>query len=89
MDVSELYKYAYIKKPLNEIYSDPSLVPEEFLLEWVKDTFDYQRPHSKEELNEFFKLTPEQVLTWLEEAVVFAWEAKREWLKKISSPKER
>jgi hypothetical protein len=82
MDVKELYKYAYLKRPLNEIYSDPSSVPEEFLMEWFKDNYDYQRRHSDEELKEFLELTPEQIMTWLEEAAIFAWEAKRAWLKR-------
>lgn len=77
MDISDLYRYAYIKRPLNEIYADLSLVPEEFLMDWLKDTYDYQRLHSDEELKEFFTLTPEQILTWLEEAAIFVWEAKR------------
>ena len=53
-------------------------VPEE----WVTDSYDYQRLHSDEELKEFLKLTPEQILTWLEEEVVFVWEAKRQWMEK-------
>ena len=86
MDLRELYNYAYLKTPLNEVYSDPSLVPEEFLLEWLKDTFDYQRLHSDEELEEFLTLTPIQILTWLEEAAVFVWEAKRAQFKKSHRP---
>jgi hypothetical protein len=90
MEIGELYTYAYLKKPLNEIYSDPSSVPEEFLMEWFKDKYDYQwfkdkydyqRLHSDEELLEFLELTPEQIMTWLKDAAIFAWEAKREWLK--------
>ena len=77
MDIRELYKYAYIKRPLNEVYPDPSLVPEEFFMDWLKDAYDYQRLHSDEELKEFLTLTPEQVLNWLEEAVIFMWEAKK------------
>lgn len=73
----ELYKYAYVKGPLNEIYPDSSSVPEEFLMDWLKDAYDYQRLHSDEELMEFLRLTPEQILTWLEEAAIFMWEAKR------------
>jgi hypothetical protein len=79
MDIRELYNYAYIKRPLNEIYPDSSLVPENFLMDWLKDTYDYQRLHSDEELKEYFTLTPEQILTWLEEAVIFVWEAKRQY----------
>ncbi len=78
MDMRELYRYAYIKRPLNEIYPDLSSVPEEFLMDWLKDTYDYQRLHSDEELKEFFALTPEQILTWLQEATMFVWEAKRQ-----------
>jgi hypothetical protein len=81
VNVRELYKYAYIKGPLNEIYPDVSLVPDEFLMDWLKDTHDYQRLHSDEELKEFLKLTPEQILTWLEEAAIFVWEAKRQQYK--------
>jgi hypothetical protein len=82
MDIKELYKYAYVKRPLNEIYSDPSSVPEEFLMEWFKDNYDYQRLHSDEKLKEFLELTPEQIMTWLEQAAIFVWEAKREWLRR-------
>ena len=82
MEVGELYTYAYLKRPLTEIYSDLSSVPEEFLMEWFKDKYDYQRLHSDEELLEFLELTPEQIMTWLEEAAIFAWEAKREWLRR-------
>jgi hypothetical protein len=77
MDIRELYRYAYVKRPLNEIYPDPSSVPEGFLMEWLKDTYDYQRLHSDEELRKFLTLTPEQILTWLEEAASFVWEAKK------------
>jgi len=84
MDLRELYSFAYLKEPLNDLYSDPSSVPEEFLMEWFKDAFDYQRLHSDEELLESLKLTPEQILTWLEEAAAFAWEAKKAWLKRFN-----
>ena len=46
MTIDQLYKYAYIKKPLDEVYPDISLVPDEFIIEWLKDTFDYERIHS-------------------------------------------
>jgi hypothetical protein len=87
VDVKELYTYAYLKRPLNEIYSDPSSVPEEFLMEWFKDNYDYQRLHSDEEIKEFLELTPEQIMTWLEEAAIFVWEAKKEWLKRFPGSK--
>lgn len=77
MDIKELYQYAYIKRPLNEIYHDPSSVRQEFIIDWLKDSYDYQRLHSDEELKEFLTLTPEQILRWLEEAMIFIWEAKK------------
>lgn len=78
MDIKELYKYAYLKRPLNEIYKDSSSVPQEFIMDWYKDSYDYQRLHTDEELKEFLKLTPEQILEWLEEAMIFVWEAKKQ-----------
>ncbi len=77
MKLKDLYNYAYIKKPLNEVYRDASEVPEEFYIEWLKDSHDYVRTHSEEEIKEFLSLTPEQIMDWLSEAVVFVWEAKR------------
>lgn len=77
MKIEEIYKYAYIKRPLNEVYSDESMVPPEFYVEWLKDTHDYVRTHSEEEIKEFMSLTPEQIMNWLSEAVMFVWEAKR------------
>ena len=48
MDKEELYKFAYIKKPLNEIYKDSSSVPQEFLrltpeqiFEWLEDAMTF------------------------------------------------
>jgi hypothetical protein len=78
MDIEELYKYAYIKRPLNHIYPELSSVPQEFIMEWFKDTYDYQRIHSDEELKEFLLLTPAQIMKWLEEAIVFTWEIKKQ-----------
>ena len=77
METKELYKYAYLKRPLNEIFQKPSAAPFEFLLEWFKDTFDYQRIHSEEEVKDFIKLKPEEILNWLEDAVRLTWEAKK------------
>jgi hypothetical protein len=82
MDLNDVYKYAYIKKPLNEHFQSPADVPFEFLLEWFKDTFDYQRIHSEEEMREFIKLNPEDILRWLEDAVRLTWESKKEYLDK-------
>jgi hypothetical protein len=53
------------------------------LLEWYKDTFDYQRIHSDEEIKEFISIKPEDILEWLEGATRLTWEAK-----KIMWPKE-
>ena len=77
MNLKELCKYAYIKKPLNEIFQRPSEVPFEFLLEWFKDTFDYQRIHSEVEIKDFISLKPEDILDWLEEAARLTLEAKK------------
>ena len=77
MDLEELYKYAYVKKPLNQIYPSPSDVPAEFLLEWFKDTFDYQRTYSDEEVPEFMSFEPEDILEWLEETLQLTWESKK------------
>ena len=48
LDKEELYKFAYIKKPLNEIYKDSSSVPQEFLrltpeqiFEWLEDAMTF------------------------------------------------
>lgn len=77
MDLEGLYKYAYVKRPLTEIYQTPSQVPFEFLMEWFKDAFDYQRIHSDEEIEEMVSLKPESVLEWLEEAMRLCWEGKK------------
>jgi hypothetical protein len=85
MNIKELYKYAYLKKPLNEIFQKPSEVPFEFLMEWFKDTFDYQRIHSEEEIKDFISLKPEDILGWLEEAARLTWDVKRSvWLSDLS-----
>jgi hypothetical protein len=77
MDTRDLYRFAYIKRQLTEVFSERSSVPEEYLLDWLKDSYDYQRLHSDEELQRFLALTPEQILTWLEEGAEFVWEVQR------------
>jgi hypothetical protein len=77
MELDEVYKYAYVKKPLHEQFSDPSQVSPDFLMEWFKDAFDYQRIHDDEEIEEFLSLKPEEIFIWLEEAARFCWEAKK------------
>ncbi len=77
MEIEEFYKYGYLKKSLNEQFQSPAEVPFEFLLEWFKDTFDYQRIHSDEEMKDFIGLKPEDILNWLEDAVRLTWEAKK------------
>jgi len=76
MNLSELIKYAWVKKWITEIYSKESDVPDELLLEWLKNKYDYVRIHSDEELMKFMALSPEDILNWLEEAVEFVWEAR-------------
>ena len=77
MDVKDFYAFAYIKGPLDKIFDRRSLVPEAYLMDWLKDTYDYMRLHSEEELKTSLSLTPEQILDWLEEAAEFVWEAKK------------
>jgi hypothetical protein len=77
---ADYLQYAYRKRPLHEIYPDLADVPEEFILEWFKDRYDYPRFHSHEELKDMMGLPPEAVLQWLEEAVAFVWAVKhKEW----------
>ncbi|MBI4666791.1 MAG: hypothetical protein HY751_10330 [Nitrospinae bacterium] len=76
MTLDELWKYAYVKRPLTEIYSSVDDVPFEFKMEWLKDAYDYKRTYSDEEIASRPNLTPEQVLDWLEEVVPLIWEAK-------------
>lgn len=77
MELEELYKFGYIKTTLDKVYDHRSSVPGEYLMDWLKDTHDYQRSHSEEELRASLSLAPEQVLDWLEEAAEFVWEAKK------------
>ena len=50
-------------------------------MDWYKDSYDYQRIHSDEELKESLRLTPEQILEWLEGVMVFVWETKKNTLR--------
>lgn len=77
MNIEELYRYAYVKRPLQEVYPNISDVPPEFLLEWFKDAFDRQRAHSEEEIIGGGSATPAAILDWLEEAAALTWEAKK------------
>ena len=77
MELDELYAYAYVKKPLHEHFDEPSQVPSDFLMEWFKDAFDYQRIHNDEEIEEFLSLQPEDIFIWLEEAARLCWEMKK------------
>lgn len=74
--MGEVWRHAYIKRPLTEVYDTVDDVPDEFKIEWLKDANDYIRTHSDEELTAMRGFTPEQVLNWLEEAVPFVWEAQ-------------
>ena len=77
MDAEELYRYAYRKRPLPEVYPDPAEVPPEFLLEWFKDAFDHERVHAEDELMDGLSATPAAILEWLEEAAALTWETKK------------
>ncbi len=77
MDVERLYEFGYIKTPLDKVFDRRSSVPDEWLMDWLKDTNDYQRSHSEEELRLSGSFTREQILDWLEEASEFVWEAKK------------
>lgn len=77
MQLEDVYLHAYVKGPLNEVFKDVSSVPREYLMDWLKDTHDYQRQHTFDELERFLSFTPAEVLTWLEEASDFVWEANR------------
>ena len=37
MDVKDFYAFAYIKGPLDKIFDRQSLVPEAYLMDWLKD----------------------------------------------------
>jgi hypothetical protein len=77
MDLEHLYEFGYIKTPLDKVFDRRTSVPDEWLMDWLKDTNDYQRSHSEEELRASGSLTREQILDWLEEASEFVWEAKK------------
>lgn len=85
MDVEELYRYAYVKRPLPEVYPEVTQVPTEFLLEWLKDAFDRERVHSEEEIMGGLLATPAQILEWLEDAAALTWAAKQTLLAPIST----
>ncbi len=77
MEIEEFYRHAYLKESLNEKFQSPAEVPLEFLLEWFKDTYDYQRIHSEEEIKDSINLKPEDILNWLEDAVRLTREVKK------------
>ncbi|MBF0634162.1 MAG: hypothetical protein HQK85_05880 [Nitrospinae bacterium] len=84
MNMEEIWRYAYVKRPLTEVYETVDDVPDEFKIEWLKDANDYVRTHSDEELEAMRRFTPEQILNWLEEAVPFVWEAQMARLKSMN-----
>jgi hypothetical protein len=77
MDTKDLYRFAYVKRPLSEAFSERASVPEAYLVDWLKDSYDRHRPHSDEELQRFLSLTPDEILTWLEEGAEFVWEVQK------------
>lgn len=84
MNMEDIWRYAYVKRPLTEVYDTVYDVPDEFKIEWLKDANDYIRTHSDEELTAMRRFTPEQILNWLEEAVPFVWTAQMARLKAVS-----
>jgi len=77
MDTKDLYRFAYVKRPLSEAFSERASVPDAYLVDWLKDSYDRHRPHSDEELQRFLSLTPDEILTWLEEGAEFVWEVQK------------
>ena len=77
MDIEDLFRYAYVKRPLHEVYPDLSAVPSEFVLEWFKDVLDHERIHTADEIVDGVLASPEWLLEWLEEAASLTWEAKK------------
>lgn len=77
MDAKDLYRFAYVRRPLSEVFPERASVPEVYLADWLKDSYDRQRPHSDEELQRFLSLTPKEILTWLEEGAEFVWEVQK------------
>ena len=76
----EILQYAYRKQPLDQLYQDLADVPEELILEWFKDRYDYIRLHTSDELRDMKSIPPEAILDWLAEATEFVWTIKhKEW----------
>ena len=77
---ADIFQFAYRKQRMDHLYSDLADVPEEFILEWYKDRYDYPRLHSREEVRHMMSLPSEAILHWLDEAVQLVWTMKRkEW----------
>jgi hypothetical protein len=55
----------------------PANRPDEYLMNWLKDTYDYQRSHSDEELRASLSFTHERIFVCLQETAEFVWEAKK------------
>ena len=77
MDFEELYRYAYVRRPLAEVFSDVSDARDTYLVDWLKDFCDYERTYSDQELLSSFALAPEQIMEWLEEATEFVRSVRR------------
>lgn len=89
MLVQEIYKFAYVKEYLPDIFPDPREVLDEYLMDWMKDYYDYERTYSDEELRAFREFTPEQILEWLEEATEFVWAAHHDRIRKEWKSQEK
>ncbi|MFH1123974.1 MAG: hypothetical protein V1758_09995 [Pseudomonadota bacterium] len=71
MKIEDLYRFAYTKTPLDKVFDRLSAVPEEYLMDWLKDMYDYQRSFSDEDLRANLSLEVEHILDWLEEEAEF------------------
>ncbi|MDE2485587.1 MAG: hypothetical protein KGL32_10150 [candidate division NC10 bacterium] len=85
MKADAVSQYVYVKRSLCGVFAGINDVPEEFLMDWLKDTFDFQRSHSDEELQAGMTLEPEGVLQWLEETAQLTWDAKKALLSEAVS----
>lgn len=77
MKADTVSQYVYVKRSLREVFAGIEDVPEPFWMDWLKDTFDFQRSHSDDELQAGMTLEPEGVLRWLEEAARLTWDVKK------------
>ena len=83
LSLDELRRYAYRKGRVDETYPELASVPEDLILDWFKDRYDYPRMHDIDELRALATLPVAARLEWLEHAAELVWAAKRaEWLRR-------